>query len=274
MSDNRPRGGERRQRQSSSDLDVNNTPKTKRANMATTPTGGTVSASKTEFNLEHVCQLITEVKVSQDLLRASIDQRLTNIEKMFKMQLETCMKDLKDSIDLDMAKMENRIMAMEDKICSLETPAGSSTGATGNTETYMRQSDESVLIFKNLVETESETIDELKTYVQSILSSIDTHADVISLERLGKQTTSDSSDHSENQRKWERPVKVVFANREQRNAILRAKRKLKSSEHFSDVYVEPDRTRHERIIEANIRAIVKSMPTLEIRRGRVATKLE
>ena len=61
----------------------------------------------------------------------------------------------------------------------------------------------------------------------------------------------------------------MLSSREDRNAILSSKRQLSTKERFKRVYIEPDRQRHERITEANMRLLAKKCPGLEFRRGRI-----
>ena len=64
-------------------------------------------------------------------------------------------------------------------------------------------------------------------------------------------------------------VKVVLSLREERNEVLSAKRQLSTNEQFKRVFIEPDRQRHERIMEANMRLLVRKYPWLAYKRGRI-----
>lgn len=67
---------------------------------------------------------------------------------------------------------------------------------------------------------------------------------------------------------------MTFANEKQRSEVLKNKRKLRDIEEHKTVFIEPDRSRHERIQEANMRRIVKSIPNLQFRGDRVVEKPE
>ena len=55
---------------------------------------------------------------------------------------------------------------------------------------------------------------------------------------------------------------------------MRNKRKLKDTNKFSNIYIEPDIPRDIRNVQANITRLVRDNPTLEMRRGRIVDKAE
>ena len=66
-----------------------------------------------------------------------------------------------------------------------------------------------------------------------------------------------------------RPVIVTMETKEQLPTVLKAKHNLRQHQHYSDIYIEKDKTRHERILEAFMRTIVNKIDGLRVRGGRV-----
>ena len=51
--------------------------------------------------------------------------------------------------------------------------------------------------------------------------------------------------------------------------MLISKKKLRQKEGLSHIYIDVDKSKHERQTEANLRKLLKSVPTLKMRGGRV-----
>lgn len=55
-------------------------------------------------------------------------------------------------------------------------------------------------------------------------------------------------------------VKISFVNLQQKILVLRNKRKLKDTEHYKQVYINNSKSRVERLIENNARALLRNLP--------------
>ena len=87
--------------------------------------------------------------------------------------------------------------------------------------------------------------------------------EVTSAERIG------STDRGRNKN---RPVAVTFRTDDGIRLVMKNKWKLKDNATYSAVYIDHDKPRDIRSMEANIWRLVKKMPNIEIRRGRVVSK--
>ena len=64
---------------------------------------------------------------------------------------------------------------------------------------------------------------------------------------------------------------VTFRSTEQKASVLKSKRNLRNIEQYKRIYIEPDKTRQERIMQANTRKIVQRIAGLKVRGGRVVS---
>lgn len=66
-----------------------------------------------------------------------------------------------------------------------------------------------------------------------------------------------------------KPVFVTFKDENTRLSIMRSKSKLRTSDSYKSVYIEPFKNRNVRALEGNIRKIANAVPGLEFKHGRV-----
>ena len=121
------------------------------------------------------------------------------------------------------------------------------------------------MVFKN-INLDTSDIERLQAHINGILNAIDLNISVSKVQLIGGQNNGTFDN------KRRKAVLVTFANESQRSDVLKYKRKLKDTNDYKKVYIETDRSRHEQMQEANLRRIVRSIPSLQIRGGRVVEK--
>lgn len=94
---------------------------------------------------------------------------------------------------------------------------------------------------------------------------------VLSVDSLGPQNHHENNTGQSGLRR-ERTILVTLENDTQRSEVINNKQKFKDHEHYKNIYIEPEKLRHECMQVANIRQIVKSMPKLPTRGGSVMNK--
>ncbi|CAG2254736.1 unnamed protein product [Mytilus edulis] len=200
-------------------------------------------------SVNDIYDLLTKVSNNQESLRQSMEQRITNLEVSFKTEISSKMKSLKDEINIEFAKFDNEIQSLKHKIDTLEK---------GESNTQVSQNiTHSKLVFKNVPNTDTgDSEDSLKAYINGIITYLELDFNVTTVQCVGSNANQQN-----------KTVLVNFDNETQRVNVLKKKRKLKDNPMYSHVYVESDKTRHERMQEANIRKIIKTIPSLEIRGG-------
>ena len=101
-----------------------------------------------------------------------------------------------------------------------------------------------------------ESADDVLTSVSSMLAVINVTVDIERVER--KQPRVDAHPGV---------IIVTLRTADDKRKIFRAKSSLKQNDDYSRVYIEPDRSRQDRIHDANMRRIVGAIPNLRIRNG-------
>ena len=55
------------------------------------------------------------------------------------------------------------------------------------------------------------------------------------------------------------PVIVTMETKDQVHTVLKGDRNLRQHQHYSDIYIEKDKTRHKHILQVNMRTIVNTI---------------
>ena len=122
------------------------------------------------------------------------------------------------------------------------------------TEGLGRAIDQNIVI-RNLTMPQGETNEVLLASLSEMLLQIGVHLTILEAVRIIPASPPPSPATANRQGA---PLGiVVLSSSEDRNAVLSSKRQLSTKERFKRVYIEPDRQKHERIIEANMRLLVK-----------------
>ena len=106
-------------------------------------------------------------------------------------------------------------------------------------------------------------MEDLLSKCQDLINQLQLQVEVTSAERIG------STDRGRNKN---RPVAVTFRTNDGIRLVMKNKWKLKDNANYSAVYIDHDEPRDIRSMEANIWQLVKEMPNIEIRRGRVVSE--
>ena len=252
----------RRARQSSSDCEIDNPPKKQNMDMTENP----------GLTLSDIMAAIGDLRDNQNSLRESMESRLDKIEKQFKKQIEQNMRNLRSDLSKDMETMNCRISELETKLCHMNTNAMGDALPEGARD--QNTSSKVKLVIKNMPEFPDETSENLKERVSELLSKIDFNDVIYDVVRVTGYPSGTAASDEAAAYSSARPLPVLFnvSTLEQRSNILRNKVRLKDMTEYAKVYLDIDKSRHERVVEANIRNIVKSIPTLQFRKGRVVNK--
>ncbi|VDI21972.1 Hypothetical predicted protein [Mytilus galloprovincialis] len=179
---------------------------------------------------------------------------MTNLESSFKQQIQINMGKIRDEMTLEFAEFDNKLKALDNK---LKQPDNSVQITTQ--ENFAQHK----LIFKNVNYTDDgDSTESLKAYVDGLLSNLDLNFTSLNVQRIGNHNNG-----TDQQRP--KPLIVTFHNAKDRIDVLKKKRLLNTKDDYKNIYIETDRTRQERMQEANIRRIVKKIPELEFKGGRV-----
>ena len=198
----------------------------------------------------------------------------TKIKKMAKLVEQPSLKDIMDSIESSKVEIQNDIVKLKEEIKSDFDKMKSDFGVkikevnvkyegldkrVTNLEEVSGVSLARIVI-KQLPEEEGETDVLLYAIVDELLNELGVNTDIVSAERMSNGPGRI------------KPVLVEVRSIDDIKNIMINKSKLKNSEQFSGIYIENEKSRNERIQEANYRKIVQNIPHLQIRRGRIVNK--
>ena len=225
--------------------------------------------SKLKSLLQGQEKLRDEIKANFDKqsqeLATLIDRKLAGLRSEIDGKLTAVYEDICD--------IQERVRAIEDR--GTAAPEAEPSAAANTDEVRLLQqrvgaleSEASgrslTLIVKGLQESINETAHDLLTKCQGLLTQLQIATTITAAKRIG----------TEDRGQRPRLIFMTLPSLEIVRQIMRNKRKLKDTNEFSNIYIEPDIPRDIRNRQANIRRFVHDNPTLEMRRGRIVDKAE
>ena len=279
----------RRTRESSSgesDIDCNTPKPASKAQRMASESGENVPVKGPDKNINDVYKLLENIQRKQEDGRKALERRIDqSLEKLkrdmsaqFNSALDSAIRTLRDDIDADFQRYESdlscckqRLDEIEDRIRSAPAqfpPPGTIPGLPRSEFDTARN-----LIFKGIGEADDgeNTVNLLRS-VEEIVSSLQTEGNIESEIRVMQAVRIKRNEN--NPIPGRAPIRhprhaiVTFNSINSRDSILHHKRLLRGIDSYKNVFIEPDKTRQQRIHEANMRFIVKSIPDLQFRSGR------
>ena len=251
MHKNRSAEDKKRQRKSSSDSEPS--PAAKQTKMA---------GDSKNVDMQTILKAVQDMQAGQDSLKAFFDKRFQTMKADITKEFGTKMDSLKESFDLEIGTITARVESLESKL----NEALNGEAINRPTEGLGRAIDQN-LVIRNLAMPHDETNEMLLASLSEMFQEIGVHVNI--LEALRITPTRAPATAGGFARQGTPLVKVVLQTREDRNAVLSSKRQLSTKEQFKRVFIEPDRQRHERIMEANMRLLARKCPGLTFKRGRI-----
>lgn len=224
---------------------------------------------------------LNSIITGQTTLRDDINANFVKLSKSLADMIDSKLAGLRAEIDgkleaitLDLRDVQARVSAMENR----DESAAGTTGVpldpadAGDLRSLRQKLDRMEasggatsrlsLIVKGLQEAAGEGAADLTAKCERLLSQLHITAPVTAARRLGV----------EGRGRTPRPVSLTVPSQDVVREIMREKRKLKDTEAYSSVYIEPDRPHEIRAMEANIRRLARDNPALEMVRGRLVDK--
>ncbi|MES9883774.1 MAG: hypothetical protein ABW185_23220 [Sedimenticola sp.] len=215
-------------------------------------------------SIDDLYEVLKDIRKDNKETRTYMERRLDKFSNDMKSLINTSVTSLRSDMQNEFTRVDSLIESMSDKIKTIEISApGATAGPRSDFDTSRN------LCFKNLKEDENESLESLKVYVENVLDSVKVKVKVVCVKRVGVQRPEFANN---NQNRLHRPTIVTLESVEQTHDVMRSKRGLRDSDQFSRIYIERDKTRSERILEANIRALANKVPGLRVRGGRVLTQ--
>lgn len=197
---------------------------------------------------------LRKIQQGQADLSVNFSNQLKDLRNEIITTVDKKITTFKENIEANISKLQTDINDVHVRLLSIEK--SNQAGNNMNTDLFPK------LILKKLPYTptpESETADAIKGSIMEMMRSVDIQInkeDIIHVERTrtGPQL---------------KPVVITLKNESTKANIMRVKSRLRTSDSYRSVYIEPFKTRNERAVEANIRKIAGAIPGIEFRSGRV-----
>ena len=163
-----------------------------------------------------------------------------------------------DEIKLEMTENLNRDMAkLTARMDDLQVKCDEAISAA---EAQNRI--DATVVIKRLMTEPDDTNDQISAYVKNLFTYMGIHNDIgiVGIKRL-KETG-----------KGYPPILVTLSSKDDRHTVLKSKGELAESAMYSEVGIEPNKPAIQRIMESNMRVIVKNSPKLVYRGGHIEEK--
>ena len=252
----------RRARQSSSDSEPSTPLKLQRtmAANASSPTPG-------QKTIDDIYGMLENMNKSNKETWSSMEKRLDKFELDMKRHIDSSVSSLRTDMNTEFKRVDDQIRQMQEQIRLLESAPPPPPAPNINLPRSELDTNRN-LCFKNIIEDDAgDIVENLKRHVENILDSLNIASDVICVKRIGEIPAEPITGPFRQPRP--RPAIVTFHSVEQKASVLKSKRNLRNNEQYKHIYIEPDKTRQERIMEANTRKIVQKLAGLKVRGGRV-----
>ena len=223
-----------------------------------------------------------QMRSDQVSFQTSVQNRISNIESKLDKKFSNMHESLSQEIckvkqDFVQAsvKSDEQLKGLESRISTIEAkvknnPEKSSMAHKLIFKNIKYPQDISSLENKVLIK---QTIDKI---VEEICATDDIDVQIVDVEVLNNASKQDEQAQvstGENTGPYRNRGRLVlgiyFRNEKERQHVLSNKKRLRGSDRFSHIYVETDKSRAERITENNIRQLIKNIPTLRMRGGKV-----
>lgn len=216
---------------------------------------------------------VSEIKTSQENMKKMFESKLDRMRNELTENINSKVKSLRDEISMDISResgridelmksfqsLQGRISGIEqnttgqdlgDNSAGMQTDNGSCNGGVARFGPKQLDDSNQSVIISGLA---SENDENLLEKVQAVISAL---GDTV------KSSVSIVNTHRFRQRFGDNPgiVKVTFASVEHKILVLRNKMKLKDNTKYSRVYIKSSKSRAERLMESNTRAILKNLP--------------
>lgn len=268
----------KRSNRNSSDLETDDKPEAKRVDSTNgdkppTEIENMEDTKKKDRSVNEIYELLLKISENQNTLKQSLEKRISDLEENLRKDISEKMSTLRSEIEAELENMNAKFESLNRKVEIMKKQNEKLQDSVSHQPTPNEVKQFPKLVFKNItLDNETDNTERgLLNLANEILQAIDLDISPKSVSIIGSKEESENG--QERARHRSKVTLMVNVESDQhRSEILRNKRKLKDVEKFKYVYIEPDKSRHERIQEANIRQIIRSMPNLQIRGGRVMSK--
>ena len=175
-----------------------------------------------------------QIEKKIDRIESSLKKSITDNHTAIRADLEKHGRDIKDTLDIEVGRLQSRMDALEGRINS-----------TGGLPKVRFDPDVSIIVAGLPREAEENISEKVKMLLVNGLGVKVDIADAIRLDGRGDQPGL---------------VKIECISREEKIAILRQKNKLKDHPEYGKVYVRSAKSHTDRLIEINFKTLLREIP--------------
>jgi uncharacterized coiled-coil protein SlyX len=219
------------------------TPARKQTAMNTVAVNAEGVTPRAEHTLADIMNKITD-------MQQSIENKIEDVRISIMHYIDEKLSTMKTEIDADIEELKNDMKGLKGRIDAVDEAAAAAVPVQ-DVETSVK------VVIKGLAGEIDERLDITTNAVLDVFRAMKTDVSVISAAR----TRSGPPDQPR--------FVIVELSRGDRVKVLKAKYALKTIEKYKAVYIDIDRSTQERRMDSNIRALVKAIPTLEYKRGKI-----
>ncbi|MES9881326.1 MAG: hypothetical protein ABW185_10640 [Sedimenticola sp.] len=232
--------------------------------MASNPTNADIMAYLTRIDsklsvVDKKLETLDKLEKTVDKVEKKVDNFENELKQLW-VRVEFGLKESSDKFKHVNERLDAEFRQMNDKLKTMETQISDRDLTPRSELDTMRN-----LCFKCIEETDADdSVDNLIECVERVLTAINVDVKIVCARRVGDRSAQVNGRHNR-----PRPAIVTLESTAQRIVVLRAKNALRLNDAFKSIYIEPDKTRHERIVEANMRTIARKIGGLRVRGGRI-----
>ncbi|MES9881083.1 MAG: hypothetical protein ABW185_09400, partial [Sedimenticola sp.] len=216
--------------------------------------------------IDDVYQYLQKMEQSNCDNRLQMENRLEKFETDLKSHLNLAISSLRNDMSSEFQRVDDQIKTIHEKIAQVEIVQTQVPEYIGPPKSEFDT--ERNICIKNVdEEDEGQSVEKLLQYTRTLLNVLDVEVKVVCAKRVGDIISNNMN--TDRVRRRPRPAIVTLETVSQRSDVLKSKRKLRDNADYRNVYIEPDKTRLQRIAESNTRAIVHKITGLKLRGGRV-----
>ncbi|CAG2193350.1 unnamed protein product [Mytilus edulis] len=206
--------------------------------------------------LDSIINSIKELKTSQDSMKRMFESKLDKLRTDLMANVDNKVRALRDEISMDINRETNRTdQSIQTRLDSLEQDTSSKnsvpllSNSLYQTQNPLDNPDITITASGLPFSDDENIVEKANDLIRALGEDVSDNVNVTAAARLPSRFS-------------DRPaiVKISFSNLDEKVKVLRNKMKLKQSDTYKNVYIKSSKSRIERLIEVNARAVLRNIP--------------
>ncbi|VDI28368.1 Hypothetical predicted protein [Mytilus galloprovincialis] len=212
--------------------------------------------------LDSIINSIKELKTSQDSMKRMFESKLDKLRTDLMANVDNKVRALRDEISMDINRETNRtdqllttVQSIQTRLDSLEQDTSSKNSvpllshSLYQTQNPLDNPDITITASGLPFSDDENIVEKANDLIRALGEDVSDNVNVTAAARLPSRFS-------------DRPaiVKISFSNLDEKVKVLRNKMKLKQTDTYKNVYIKSSKSRIERLIEVNARAVLRNIP--------------